>query len=810
MRFLFAASRRFDVGPTAFGRRRAGGPAGIACAALALAAPAAPGQETHSALTISAGKTVTDAYAVTGGNPLGLDLLVTGPSRTAAPTTFAEALGTTVSGGVFEIEAGASAALAGVSQTSGTTVFNGSAETAFSYTDGAAGPTVTTLADYALSGGALDVNAGGSLKVGTFAISGLGQADVFGTLDAETVTHHASSTFNVGTSQNRTGAVRANTVTASKNVFIYGSLEAATYVQTGGTTGVAGTLDADVYQQSGGSLTVANGGSATIGELLVSGGTVWVLGGGNALRVTDRLHMDGRLDLDAGAAFTLDPGAVLSGSGTFDTATPWLLGTVAPGNSPGTMTFLAGVTTNAATRLEIELVPTTAPVAGTDNDLVAVTGTATIDGGTVVAQRWGAGTFVGGTEYTFLTADNLVVNQAFNVVSDVVGVGFDSAFTSGASGDYRLIVTSAVTPAAVAELGGSVNQRAVGAALNGLGSGPLIAAFNGAPNEAAQRNLLSDLSGELYGSYLTSQANDALRFFDLVSAQAFGPPWSCANCGTAHVGLTGWMAGYGAGGRVNGDGNARGVETGLGGTALGLNRCFDETFSAGLFYGYENSTTRVPGADSSLTADVHRVGLWTRTDLGALYFRTQNQVAFGDAESRRGFDAGLDPVAGQFDSRTSATELEAGRRLGDRSAYFVPALGLRYVTARLDDFTESGGPAALAVETSTLSALRARLGFHSGAALPTRLPATATLSAFYERDLNASSVGDVDAAFANPAGTVSPAFTARGTDFGRDRLILGPGVVLGDGPVTVVTDYRAGLTESSVEHAGGVRLEVCY
>ncbi|MFH5806217.1 autotransporter domain-containing protein [Alienimonas sp. DA493] len=807
MQFLPSASRRFAVGPTASGRRRATGPAGIACAALALAAPAATGQETHPTLTLSASKTVTDAYAATGGNPLGLDLLVTGPARTAAPTTFAEALGTTVSGGIFEIGAGASAALAGVSQTGGATVFNGSAETAFSYSEGGAGPTVTTLADYALSGGTLDVNSGGSLEVGTFATSGSGQADVFGTLDAEAAVHHSSSTFNVGTSSNRTGTLRANSVTSSRNLYIYGSLEAATLVHTGGTMGVAGTLDAGTYQQSGGSLTVANGGDATIGELLVSGGNVWLVGAGNSLRVTDRFRMDGTLTVNPGATFTLDPGVVLSGSGTFNTATPWLLGTVAPGNSPGTMTFGGGIATDAATRLEIELAPVANPVAGTDNDLIDVTGTATINGGTVVAQRWGSGSYTPGTEYTFLTADTLTVNQQFAVVSDVVGVGFGSAFTPGAAGSYRLIVTQVATPWDVAA---SLNQRAVGGALTGIGSGPLVAAFNAVPTDAARRELLSDFSGELYGTYLTSQAADTARFFDFVTNQTFGPPGSCAHCGTPREGLSGWIAGYGAGGRAYGDGNARTAELGLGGTAVGLNRCFPAGRSGGVFYAYEDSTTRVPGASSTAHADVHRLGFWTRQDFGSAYLRTQTQVAFADVDSRRGFGGALAPATGQFDSVTNGSEIEVGLRNGGPAAYFVPALGLRFLHARLDEFTETGGPAALAVEESSLSSLRARVGFHSGAALPTPLPASVTLAAFYERDLNASGVGDVDAAFVGPAGTVGPSFTARGTDFGRDRLILGPGLTLGDGPARIVADYRAGMTENAVEHAGGARLEVCY
>ena len=523
---------------------------------------------------------------------------------------------------------------------------------------------------------------------------------------------------------------------------------------------------------------------------------------GLKLVVRDRLHVDGRLEI-FGGTLALDPGVVLSGAGTFDTGTPWLLGTVAPGNSPGTMTFASGVATNDATRLEIELAPTRNPQPGVNHDQIVVTGTATIDGGRVIAQRFGAGDYTLGTEYTFLTADTLVVNRELAVISDIAGVGFASAFTAGPNGTYRLIVSRVADPLSVAR---TFNQRTTGAALTTLGSGPLLAAFNAAPTDAARRELVSDLSGELFSTLLTARVQDAARFQDLVTAQTFGAPYSCANCGTPRAdGLTGWLAGYGAGGRVNGDGNGRTAEVRVGGTAVGLSRCFGN-LSAGGFYGFESGTVRVPGADSSVTTDTHRFGGWGRVDAGLGYLRTAAHVGFGESDSRRTFLTGASGAAfGEFDSGTSAAEVATGLRLGGAAAYLVPAVGLRYVHADQDGFAERGGVAALNVSDASLSALRARLGVRAGATLP-GVPVTGTLNAFYSRDLNASAVGDADAAFL--AG--GPAFRVRGTDFARDRVDLGPGLVIGGGPVKVVADYRAGLTESSVEHAGGARLEVCF
>ena len=732
----------------------------MAAALFAVAAGPAVGQETHDpTLTVSSYKSVMNTHGVTPLNPLGLDLLVTGPTRTSAPTSFADALGTTVAAGSeLEVAGGASARLAGTIVL-GALDIHGAADTLFSYTSGSGGPVVERLADLHLVGGSgssdgtVLVEHEAGLEVGDYAASG-GDGYASGSTDVR-------GTLTVGGDYAATGGAGINSSDAGVN----GSLSARS-----------------VRLNEGADLTIFNGGTVTVAE---------------------RLTVNGGLEVLSGGALVMTPGAVLGGSGTFTTGTPWMLGTVAPGNSPGTMSFASGIATDANTRLEIELVPTANPVAGTDNDLIAVTGTATIDGGTVVAQRWGAGDYTLGTEYTFLTADDLVVNQAFGVVSDVAGVGFASAFTAGPNGTYRLIVSRVADPLSVAR---TFNQRSAGAALTALGSGPLLAAFNAAPTDAARRELVSDLSGELFPTLLTARVQDAARFQDHVTAQTFGAPWSCANCGgLKDAGLTGWLAGYGAGGRVNGDGNGRTAEVGVGGTAVGLSRCFGN-LSAGGFYGFESGTVRVPGADSSVTTDTHRVGGWGRADAGLAYLRTAAHVGFGESDSRRTFPTGASGAAfGEFDAVTSAAEVETGLRLGGAAAYLVPAVGLRYVHADQDGFAERGGVAALDLGDSSLSALRARLGVRAGATLP-GMPVTGTLSTFYSRDLNASAVGDVDAAFL--AG--GPAFRVRGTDFARDRVDLGPGVVIGTGPVKVVADYRAGLTESSVEHAGGARLEVCF
>ncbi|MEM9701034.1 MAG: autotransporter domain-containing protein [Planctomycetota bacterium] len=798
-------------------------------------------QETHVTLTVGGNKTVTNSHLVTGSNPLGLDLLVTGPARTAAPTSHADALGTTIdSAGSLTIGSTGTARLAGVTN-GGLFSISGHADTLFEYADGVGGPTESLFADVQ-NDGAVNLLGSGLLQTGAFANDGTATLAGDGTLTADgafrnpgAVRIEETSTLNAGGSYLNAGGStqvqgtggtlnaggRYENEAGATDIFSNGRLNAGgIYENSGGTTSVYGTstLDAGTsYLNTGGTTHVYGDGTLTADVVQIDAGTTISLGsfgaGGGTLRVGSSLIVNGTLSAAPGgsagpSSILLDPGAVLSGSGSLNTGTPFLLPVVAPGNSPGTLNFSAGIDTDADPVLLIEVAPTATPVAGVDNDQLVVAGPATIDGGTVRAQRYGAGNYVLGTEYTFLSAQSLTVNQEFVVVSDVVGVVFEGAFTPGLNGAYRLIVSRFETPAeaaAAAENGGTFNQRQTGAALTALGSGSVVAAFNAAANHAERTTLLSDLAGEIYAARLTAQAQGAARFFDLVTAQTFGTPGACAYCLNRRPGTAGWISGYGAGGRIGDDGNGRRTTTGVGGTAFGLTRCFANGLSAGTFSGFENLTTRVPVADSTVTGDLRRVGGWSRFDAGRAYLLTQGQLAYAKERSRRGVGQGLPSVVAGFDSLTSAADLEIGARYGNAVRFVAPALGLRYLHVDQDAFTEDGGAAALTVDASTHSALRARLGARAGARFRNQ-PAFGTLSAFVEHDLNAGSVGEIDAAFA--AG--GPSFTARGADVRRTRVTLGPGLVLGNGPVRLTADYRAALTDRSVEHAGGARLEVCY
>jgi len=526
--------------------------------------------------------------------------------------------------------------------------------------------------------------------------------------------------------------------------------------------------------------------------------------------------------------FTLEQGATLGGSGTFEVTGPTgtfeVAGNLNPGNSPGVLNVIG--TTNVAPTavLGIELVatpPGVTPVAGRDFDQFNVAGAVMLDGNTVnVSQFGGSSAFIAGTQYDIVVASDGVTVQNDPIVNSLIP---NRRFLSR-TGPNTFSVIVARNGLYRPSLGNTVNRYAVGGGLDAVRDASALASLRDAidtlPNKADAARALDQLSGEIYGSHLTTLNRTSLQFLDAIAARDAAFPLVCGNCGVTRAGqsgLRGWWDAGGASGQADGDANAGAAEIDAAGTSVGLSRIFgtgEACVAVGGFYGYESVNTQVDSVRSRAETDAHRFGGFLRANSGPIYGRL---TAFGGAtetDARRSIliDSAAVPFAdfnsSSFNGSLAGADAETGVLLGGPAAFLMPVAGLRYVTVSQDGFAEDGGVSALTVSDSSLKELRARIGARAGFRAPdTVLPVTGTLEAFYSRDISAGSVGDVTSVFAAAPGAP---FTTRGTDFGRDRVVLGQGVTIGDGPLQLGIAYRAGLSDESLLHAGDVRLEVCF
>jgi autotransporter-associated beta strand protein/T5SS/PEP-CTERM-associated repeat protein len=263
-----------------------------------------------------------------------------------------------------------------------------------------------TLGTLSIGANTLSVTRGSSATSGTGGIT-------FGT-----TTLTGNATFNVGSNARlNLGAISGSygfTKSGSGNLTLSG-----THTYTGLTAIDAGTLALAAGASLANSSTIRVGSGATFDVAAVSGG------------------------------FTLASGQTLGGSGSVNGLVTAASGShLAPGSSPGTITFTGGLGLNASAFLDFEL--------GTTSDKIRVSG-GTLTGpvsGKITVNLSDSGGFTAGT-YTLIDATGATLTSisatSFNLGTTIAGYGYTF---SQAGNLFQLTATAVPEPAAFAALAG--------------------------------------------------------------------------------------------------------------------------------------------------------------------------------------------------------------------------------------------------------------------------------------------------------------------------------------------------------------------
>lgn len=237
------------------------------------------------------------------------------------------------------------------------------------------------------------------------------------------------------------GAARSTLAISSDSLVIVSDLTSSRSIAIGGG---GATIDTATHTA------VLNGVLSGTGSLAKTGAGTLTLGGTNTFSgattvSAGTLRVNGSIASDP----TIAAGATLGGTGTVGSVV--VSGTVAPGNSIGTLNVSGSYTANAGSVLEIEV-----DDAG-NSDRVAATGAAALDG--TIHYRLAPGSYVAGTTYTVLTAGGGVTGQfsamAINNGTGLAGFTFtptygastvtatlvEVPFTATASGDTMPLAT---------------------------------------------------------------------------------------------------------------------------------------------------------------------------------------------------------------------------------------------------------------------------------------------------------------------------------------------------------------------------------
>jgi outer membrane autotransporter protein len=387
-------------------------------------------------------------------------------------------------------------------------------------------------------------------------------------------------------------------------------------------------------------------------------------------------------------------GGALMGNGAVGSVTAKAGGHVAPGNSIGTLTVNGDFNAASGSVYDAEL-----NSAG-QSDKLLVGGAANIaSGAQLKVTKLDASDYVGGTQYTLLTAAG-GVNGIFQLTGDVVQSGLLSETLAYDANNVYLRVTQTATLSSFAL---TPNQKAVAAAGDVLPpASPLRAALFALPDGPTVRGALDAASGEIFASARTALFQDSrfLREAALQRAQAQG--------GGA---LSLWGQGFGDWGSVDGDGNAAALDYSDTGFVGGVDVPVG-TVRLGLVSGYSHTSLNVAARNSKGGSDNYHLGAYAGMNQGPVVFGLGAAYSWNDLSVARtvSFPGFGEALSSYGTGGTTQIFGEAGYKLDMDGVALEPFGNLAFVDLRQRADREGGGASALNVAGGGASVTFTTLG----------------------------------------------------------------------------------------------------
>jgi len=530
---------------------------------------------------------------------------------------------------------------------------------------------------------------------------------------------------------------------------VNGNTGNGTVITAGGNNTIrdlAFTNNGNLAIQTGYSLTLSQGQVAVEnGSSVVSGGALATPGnfnktGAGELDVQSTLSVNGTASIDAGLlsvngnltanSVAVNSGAILGGSGTIF-APVTVSGTLAPGNSPGTLSMGSlALTPTAVTDIEIESL--------TNFDRLVIGGAATVDG-TLNVIPYNGNPLAYGQQYSFLTAGGGISGEFDTITAPAT---FRGRFLNLGKTGILLIAPDSYTRVAV-----TPNQREVAKALDSFipatsGDQQTVSIALDLQTAEQYPTAFEQIMPDFYESLAniaieqafaqTQMLNQRINSVRLGAAgfQAIGgisQPLlhdkngkSAADAKDASpivesataTNWNAWALGTGMFSRSTNLGSVDNYNNDAGGFLVGSDYRWSENFVTGLYGGYDYSYTEYNGGGSTkgnsfsfgTYASYAKDGYYADAVIGGGYtgFQTKRSIAFGTIDRT----ASADPNSGQFTAGLNlGKDLEVGKfTLG-------PIVGAQYTYAGIGSFTESGAESlGLSLGQQNANSLRSTLG----------------------------------------------------------------------------------------------------
>ncbi len=417
--------------------------------------------------------------------------------------------------------------------------------------------------------------------------------------------------------------------------------------------------------------TTSNGG--TVASLLNTGGTFF-----NSGAISGLATVTGGTLVNDGTIGSVDvyTGGLLTGTGSIGDLSVASGGTLSLGTGIGTLAVNGDGSFEAGSTYSVDV------DASGQSDLLAVSGTTTINGGTLEVLA-ATGTYGTSTRYTILTSGS--VTGAFDDVT--TNMVFLSPFVTYDTTSITLALDR--NDVAFADVAETANGRAAANAINSLDTtNALFLAVLPLTAEGAD-SAFRQLSGEIHASLKTQLLQDSRFVRNAVLDRMSGAmPTGQAQSSD----LSFWLTGYGATGHSGSDGNAAGISGRTGGAVAGVDAEVFDTFRLGMLGGYSDTAV-----DGDADVQSYHAGLYASADWGALTFTGGAIYSHNDISTERNVTVGTltDQLTAQYDGAARQLFADLSWRMGTGDLDLRPFASLAYVDLDTEGFRESGGSAAL-------------------------------------------------------------------------------------------------------------------
>ncbi len=459
------------------------------------------------------------------------------------------------------------------------------------------------------------------------------------------------------------------------------------------------------------------------------------------------------------------------------------------------------LTLGAGSVLEIE-VGGQGVTPGVNNDLLSVSGFATIDTGAVLEVK-GQGVrsdFDLINTYTVLSAQSGIAG-GFGEVLDPFA--FMDAYLLYVGGDVQLVLQrNDIDFASVAV---TRNQRATAQALNSLeASSPLRRAMLGLYQSEAPE-VFDALSGELHASTATALAGDARQMQQGMLSRLSDRSAPGAD---PQSGASVWLQAYGAWGDYAGTDGVRDLESEGLGAVFGADTQLASGLTLGVAGGYVRSSYERQGFSASVDADSYFVGAYAGAELGAVALRLG--ASYGDhglSTQRRVAYSGLtEQLVADYDASSVQAGAEASWVMNRGGVDLEPFASLDYLHLDSGSVKESGGVASLTGAVEGIDAVHSTLGLRAGQTVSVRGVSTALTGQLGWRH----AYGDIssDALMAFEGGEL---FQVSGVSGARDAAQFSAGARMDVSPSTQLSvGYSGLLGDRLTRHGVQVRMKVGF